>query len=260
MTVWVADQDGRTAYQHYELRVTAATANQPPQVDGAMRRAILAGRPFPYQVRASDPDDDPLSYTLGAVPGGSLPAGLTLDAQGLLFWQPTLAQVNDPATPYEFTVTVGDGPGGHAVLQPYRLDVVAAAPANAPPQITSTPRLAALPGEVYTYPAAGYDPDGDTLLWQVAEAGDWSNSGRIGPVPLPPGLTVDPSSGHLLWVPTAADVGAHEWSSRLPTCSGPRPGRLHDHGRRGQSAAADHLAGPDLGHGGSHVCLSGCRP
>ena len=66
---------------------------------------------------------------------------------------------------------------------------------NAPPAIVSTPPLSATLGRPYRYDASATDPDGDPVSWSL-DAG-------------PRGLSVDPLTGTLRWVPGADQVGSH---------------------------------------------------
>jgi RHS repeat-associated protein len=195
VTVWAADEDGQTAYQFYQLRVTDEIENLPPQVGPDVVLTIPAEVPFFHRVEATDPDGDPLAFALDPA---SPAAGLALNSQPstlnpLLSWTPTPAQVTDPGVPLEFRVRVNDGPGGHTVDQFYRLHVVAHQPANSPPEIVSTPRRTALVGEVYAYQAVAQDPEGHSVRWELEQH--------------PAGMTIDADTGLILYAPPAAEVG-----------------------------------------------------
>ena len=76
-----------------------------------------------YQVVATDPDNDVLTYTLGTVtpaPAGGNSDPLTLNATtGLLTWTPLAADVKS----FSISLSVSDGRGG-TFTQTYTLNVV----------------------------------------------------------------------------------------------------------------------------------------
>ncbi|MFO1265944.1 MAG: putative Ig domain-containing protein [Rubrivivax sp.] len=70
---------------------------------------------------------------------------------------------------------------------------IAVAPANAAPQITTTPVTNAVAGTAYRYDADAVDPNGDVLAWSLVQA--------------PAGMTIDGGSGVIAWTPAAAQAG-----------------------------------------------------
>jgi hypothetical protein len=80
-----------------------------------------AHQPCTYDVEATDPDGDPLTFSLDAAP-----AGMTIDAAtGLLTWTPTPAQIGN----HTVTVRVHDN-GGGAAIQTFTLTVAPVAVPN----------------------------------------------------------------------------------------------------------------------------------
>lgn len=94
----------------------AASRNRPPVISSQPVTSAGEGRPYSYQVQASDSDGDaPLSFSLL-----QSPAGMNISGAGLIGWTPGLNQSGG------FTVIVkaSDGRGGSA-LQQYRVNVLA---------------------------------------------------------------------------------------------------------------------------------------
>src|SRR5262249_6635899 len=145
----------------------------------------VAGRPFDYDVDATDPDGDAVTFSLP-----THPAGMAIDAAtGRISWTPAASDIGT----HTVTVRVEDGRGGFTEQQ-YVLKVTAAPP-NRPPVFTSVPAVSANVNTAYTYQATATDPDGDPLTFSVVSG--------------PTGLAVDATSGTVRWTPTASQVGTH---------------------------------------------------
>src|SRR5262249_43244053 len=139
--------------------------------------------PSPHAARLASPHPTPAPYGRTAPP-----AGMTIDAAGLVTWQPTPAQFG----PNPVQVRVEDGRGGFAA-QAFSVNVVTQA-GNQPPGIVSTPPPAPPVGRPYAYDLGGSAPDGDPPAWGLDAA--------------PAGTAVDPSRGTVRWTPTADQVGS----------------------------------------------------
>ncbi len=175
--------DGQGGYATQSFTVTVRAVNVSPGITSAPPTTAAVGQAYSYPVRASDPDADPLTFSLT-----SAPAGMTIDpATGLVRWTPTAAQTGNRSV----TVRVEDGQGGFAE-QSFTV-VVSATAANRPPVVTSTPPLAATAAQPYSYSVAASDPDGDSLLYSLLAA--------------PSGMTINPTTGLVAWTPTIAQVG-----------------------------------------------------
>jgi hypothetical protein len=99
-----------------------AKANHDPVITSApdVLDAIM-GQPYSYQVKASDPDGDPLTYVVSKRPrhgyGGEAKDSISIDQNGLVTYNwPQAAFQTWPEGPFTFpyTVTVTDGKGGYA--------------------------------------------------------------------------------------------------------------------------------------------------
>ncbi|RMF83744.1 MAG: hypothetical protein D6736_20800, partial [Nitrospinota bacterium] len=110
------------------------------------------GIPYTYDVNATDPNGNGLSYQVTQGP-----AGLTIEAStGRITWVPPAAGA------FAVTVEVSDGRGG-SDTQSFTLTVADMAPPNSAPSITSTPVTTATEGQPYSYDVEASDPDpGDT--------------------------------------------------------------------------------------------------
>ncbi len=78
--------------------------NNPPQITTSPLLTAIVGSLYSYDVDASDPDNDILSYSLTAYP-----SGMTINAQsGLINWTPAATQTGTQSV----NVSVSDGKGG----------------------------------------------------------------------------------------------------------------------------------------------------
>ncbi len=184
--VTVVDARNASTHQTFSVEVTDPNAgNAPPTITSVPSGVAVAGNVFTYQVEATDPDGDDLSYRLER----AIPA-MTLDDAGLFEWLPEASQEGET---FVVDIIVEDGRGGSAT-QTLTLPVNAGA--NSPPTITSTPALSVNAGENYEYRLQASDPDGDTVSFRLDTA--------------PIGMTMA-AGGLVQWTPTSPQVGrAHE--------------------------------------------------
>lgn len=165
--------------------IVVSCENLPPAITSRPPTEAFAGDLYVYAVRADDPENDPLTFTLLAAP-----AGMTIEAgTGLIRWVPTAGQAGTAAV----AIRVDDGQGNLAT-QSFTV-VATAQPRNRTPVITSRPRVGATAGGAYTYEVRATDPEGEILRFELGTH--------------PEGMTIDPATGVLSWAPTEADLGDH---------------------------------------------------
>jgi glucose/arabinose dehydrogenase len=187
VTVRVTDPGGLFATQAYSITVTAA--NVAPQITTSAVTTAAVGVAYSYDVNASDANGDTLTYSLTQAP-----AGMTINgSSGLIAWTPTAAQTGSQAV----TVRVTD-PGGLFVTQAYTITVTAT---NVAPQITTTALTTAAVGAAYSYDVNASDANGDTLTYSLTQA--------------PTGMTINASTGLIVWTPTAAQAGSQAVTVRV---------------------------------------------
>ncbi len=191
VVIEVSDGRGGATEQTFTINVAGAGStthsNNAPHITSQPGQTIQTGGDYEYRVLANDVDGDTLSYQL--VNG---PIGMTMDALGVLRWMPVATGY------YDVTVRVEDGHGGYAT-QSYEI-VVRSTVLNAAPAITSSPIGAAYLGARYDYRLVATDADGDALVYSVVTG--------------PAGLTIDPYTGVVNWVPTQAQLGDHSVALR----------------------------------------------
>jgi large repetitive protein len=114
---------------------------------------------------------------------------------GKLRWQPTSSQLGDQT----IAVRVTDSYGAYSI-QEYNLRVNAL---NTAPNIVSTPITQAGKGRVYSYNVVASDAEGDAIRYSL--------------ITHPVGMTVDATTGRILWTPNAVgsfDVKVQATDSR----------------------------------------------
>jgi hypothetical protein len=173
------DSEGATTTQTYTLEVGTTAINHAPEITSTPGLLADLGNPYRYQVQATDPDHNPLTYQLL-----SAPQGMSIDPlTGLTQWL-------DPVTgTYQIVVGALDNQGLGAA-QSFTLT----AKANGLPVISSTPSLEATPESEYQYDLQAKDPEGDKLTYTLDSASQAL------------GMSLD-NLGRLRWTPTVAQIG-----------------------------------------------------
>jgi hypothetical protein len=201
------DGKGGESFQRLSLIVDAAPTNsginRAPEITSKPRKLTGINQPYVYEIEASDPDGDNLSYEL--LPGA--PAGLTLTGR-MITWTPTAAQLGAQS----FQVKVLDGRGG-SVTQAVSV-LVSNQVSNQAPMITDSPTVKrdlesdaifqtvftetdnkpqrAITGQIYAYDFKGVDRDGDITAWSLLQG--------------PDGMVIDVTTGALRWQPKLSQI------------------------------------------------------
>ena len=87
------------------VTVSIGNQNEQPSITSTPPTLAVEAQGYQYSVTATDPDDDTLSFALAEAP-----AGMSIDASGLVSWLPNATQVGRVTA----TVVVTDGFGGEA--------------------------------------------------------------------------------------------------------------------------------------------------
>ncbi len=191
--VLVADNQGATTTQTYQLVVGTQAINQAPNITSTPLFVANVGSPYQYQIQASDPDGQSLTYQLI-----ESPQGMTINANtGLVQW-------NTPITGNYKVVVAAFDSQGLGVTQGYTL----AAKVNSLPVIRSTnPPTGAIPGVAYRYDIQATDPDGGILTYSLDPASQAK------------GINLD-ERGRLSWTPSNSQTGIHAITLTITDAAG----------------------------------------
>jgi hypothetical protein len=174
--------DPNRAQFTYDL-VFLGGLNRPPVFTTEPGTEAIVNKTYTYEAHATDPNGEPLSFSLPTAP-----AGMTVDAAtGRLSWTPTAGDLGNR----DVTLRVEDGRGGSA--QQHYVLAVTEAPPNRPPVFTSTPVVDADVSTLYAYQVTARDADQDPLTFAIASG--------------PATMAIDVSSGLVSWTPEVGDLG-----------------------------------------------------
>lgn len=182
--ILVRDAAGSESRQVFDLEVVLSAANRSPQFTTQPRTQTRLGFPYTYPFQATDPDGDPLAFTM--VSG---PTGMGLTNSQILSWTPLPSQLGSNFVHLRVT----DGRTGtndqlFAIHVSSTLD-------NSAPVIVSLPPTHATVGQPYEYNLVANDSDGDPVTWRIVQS--------------PVGVSLDAATGALRWQPTLEQLGTH---------------------------------------------------
>nr|MDA8413462.1 Ig-like domain-containing protein [Desulfobacteraceae bacterium] len=151
--VGVDISDGHSVI-HYTFSIYVQWQNQAPGAPAQQTANTPVNTPFSYQVLATDPDNQVLTFTTT----DALPAGLTLSSSGLLSGTPTVIGT------YTVNITVADP--SQATVMTKLIITVAAVQVNNPPTATSQ-SVSTSEDSAKAITLTGSDADGDALTYTV---------------------------------------------------------------------------------------------
>ncbi len=181
-TVKVEVSDGSLTATN-EFTVTVLEVNRPPVINPVAAASVAEGTAWSEALGASDPDLPPNGLTFRLVNG---PSGASVDSKsGVLSWTPS---ETDGGRTLDFVVEVADdGQPSLATQATVRLTVT---------EVNSPPTLAAL-SDVTVPEGAAW-----SMSIQATDFDSPAQSLAYGLKANPAGMTVNPSTGELRWIPS----------------------------------------------------------
>lgn len=161
----------------------SAVANRAPTISGSPGTTVNAGTAYSFHPSASDPDGDPLTFSVQGKP-----AWLQFDtANGTLSGTPAAVHVG---THSGITITASDGKTSTS-LASFSITVVDVGA----PQISGTPPARTTIGQIYSFTPQASDPDGDDISFSVRNLPSWAR--------------FDPVLGRVYGTPPTGSEGAY---------------------------------------------------
>lgn len=177
----VDDGRGGIDVQEFVVNVVSTTINTAPSIDSTPSLTATVNRSYEYNLTGSDPDNDPLLWSLDAAP-----PGMSIDPEkGVIRWTPTVQQVGE----HEVAVRVMDSMGAY-VGQIFTITVRGV---NVAPTIISTPPTTAAVSKAYKYAVLAKDLENDSLKFSLLNS--------------PSGMTINRDTGLIDWMPTISQLG-----------------------------------------------------
>ncbi len=168
-----------------KVLITVADTPLPPKLEMVEDKTVSEGQALSFQVKATDPDGDLISYSVEPLPQGAQ----FNEATGWFLWIPDLTQAG--FYPINFSAAAG----GQKVTQNMTITVL---------NVNQAPLLAPIgdktvnTGEVLSFTLLATDADGDGVTYDIQ--------------PLPNGATLNTKTGAFQWKPDYTQAGKYSVS------------------------------------------------
>ena len=164
--------------------INVVAGNQPPTISGSGATSLDIGDPYEFTPTASDPEGDPLTFSIS-----NRPSWANFDANtGLLSGTPG---AGDEGTYGNIIIRASDGELTTS-LAPFMVIVLAE---NTAPTIGGRPEPEVPAGTPYSFTPTAGDAEGNPLTFSVENLPAWA--------------TFDPATGRLSGNPVLGDVGSY---------------------------------------------------
>jgi hypothetical protein len=184
IVVWVSDGAMQTVLPAFDLTVMPPPSpnNRAPTISGTPATTVVMGAAYSFTPTASDPDNQPLTFSIRNRPGWAAFNTTTGRLQGT------------PPSPGSFAaIAISVSDGQIAVPLPDFTIVVTPPSVNQAPVISGTPMTSVEAGTAYTFVPTASDPEGGALTFAISGRPAWA--------------TFDTSTGRLSGTPPAGTTG-----------------------------------------------------
>jgi YD repeat-containing protein len=174
--------------------LTVNSPNEAPKLAFIGNKVAVVGQPLAFVIRASDLDQDPLTFTTTTgLPAGATLTPLAVYGQAQFSWTPTAADAGTKTITFRVTDS-GNGVPANALFAEQTIDIVVRA-ANSAPVLAPVANRQVAEGNLLQIQLQASDPDGDALTYSASN--------------LPPGATFDAQTGLLKWTPNLFQAGLY---------------------------------------------------
>ena len=142
--VRVTDNGAGSLHDDQDVTVVIAEGNLPPVIVAIPDQAATVGELLAFQVSASDPNGDTLTYSI-ADDVGAAPAGLAISSTGVVTWTPQGEHGNGV-----FVVYIRVTDNGTPSFSSLATATLAVAPNAPPPEFASVPNYVAYTGQLFS--------------------------------------------------------------------------------------------------------------
>ncbi len=162
----VSDGTSKASLTAFSITVRAASGNRAPTISGTPLTAVKVGVYYTFQPAASDPDGNPLTFSIQ-----NKPAWLAFNsASGRISNTATKASVG---TYSNIIIKVSDGVATKA-LPAFSITVSTTGGTNQPPKISGTPPTSVKAGSAYAFTPTASDPEGKPLTFSITNKPGWA--------------------------------------------------------------------------------------
>jgi hypothetical protein len=185
IVIRVSDGSASASLPAFSIVVRAATNNRAPTISRTPPTSVTVGTYYNFMPAASDPDGNPLTFSIQ-----NKPSWLSfVPATGRLGGTATKAVIG---TYSNIVIRVSDGKAS-AALPAFSITVRASGTTNQPPTISGTPPTSVRTGVAYAFTPTARDPEGRTLTFSIANKPAWA--------------TFSTTTGRLSGTPSSAQTG-----------------------------------------------------
>jgi len=184
IVISVTDGQASATLPAFSITVNAAPDNA-PVISGTPATSVVAGSAYSFTPSASDPDGNPLTFSITNKPSWASFSTAT----GALTGTPTASQVG---TFSNILISVSDGTLSQA-LPTFSITVNAVA--NHAPVISGSPATTVVAGNLYSFTPTASDAPGNMLTFSITGKPSWATFSTV--------------TGALTGTPTTAQVGPY---------------------------------------------------
>ena len=179
IVIRVSDGVSTASLPAFSITVRAATNNRAPTISRTPPASVTVGSYYNFQPAASDPDGNPLTFSIQNKPSW------------LVFYPDTgrlgrTATAANIGTYSNIIISVSDGVAT-ASLPAFSITVSTSGGTNQPPTISGTPPTSVRTGVAYAFTPTARDPEGRTLTFSIANKPAWAafstTTGRLSGTP-----------------------------------------------------------------------------